>query len=89
MPTNEQLKVAVQLYTERPVARIERHDDSQVRGALVVRAHFDDAETLDLLLGGDRPTMGPKESGHDLADALEEVELSTWPPETGRLRFFV
>jgi hypothetical protein len=78
-------KVAVKLYTERDVLKVDVCADPVVSGTFALRAMMEDDEVIDFLVVGYNPTMGSKA----VSQALEECMFETFPPTSGKVKFFV
>jgi hypothetical protein len=78
-------RVAVKLYTERDVLKVDVCADPVVSGTFAIRATMDDDEVLDFLVVGYNPTMGSGALFH----MLEECTFETFPPTSGKVKFFV
>ncbi len=81
----ELLKSGIETYTGRPVMDLKRHDDPVVEGAVALRATMKGGETIDFLVSAN---VGELKTPDSVADVLEECEFTTWPPRSGRPRFF-
>jgi len=83
--TDDQLKMGIEIYTEASVSSFERHDDVRVAGAIALRATLDYGAHVEFLIDANAPALMTPD---DVADALQEVEFTEWPPAPGKLKFF-
>ena len=78
-------KKAIEKYSGKKVKTIKVHSDPQVEGTYAIRTKFEGRkENQDWLICR-------YESSWDIAkveENLEECEYETWPPASGRPRFF-
>lgn len=79
---NEELLPAIEYYTGSKVDSLRTKIDPRVRGTVAIRAMIE-GNVVDFLLVGYTVKMTPEE----IANMLEEVEFSSWPPRSGELRF--
>lgn len=75
MENNELIKAGINLYTGREVDQIRIYQDPYVPGTFAVRCALDD-EVVDLLI----TDLSPSSTVEDVAENIEEVEFTTWPP---------
>ncbi len=86
---DDSLKAGIEFYTGREVERLSVVEDPQVSYTFAMRARMKDGASIDFLIVGSTLDHGIAKTGPGgIADALEECEFETWPPASGRLRFF-
>ena len=79
------IKRGIELYTGRFVDAVKRVADPAVAGSMALRAVYRDGTHADFLISADAPHMKIPE---DVVAALEECEFETWPPRSGKPKFF-
>ena len=90
---NAIIKAGIELYTERKVESLERFDDPKVSGAMALRVTMEDKSKIDFLICADGKNVKTLHRNFELTpgiveQVLEEAEFTSWPPTSGRLKFF-
>jgi len=88
--SDEVLHAGIEHYTGHKVRGLERYDDPRVAGCIALRCTVlegepDGGTVLQFFISGNAPVLKTKE---DVSVNLEEAEFETWPPRSGKLKFF-
>lgn len=87
MDRKEKFTKAIELYTGEKVESLDLFEDPSVRDTWAIRCQFAGKEVFFLLVGQELVGGTRDALMEDIAEFLEEVQFTAWPPHTHRTCF--